>query len=404
VLAASGARAALDQIGDLPRKTRIALFTAQEKVQGVNFQGAVDVLLDFLKDEPDNDHFWIRFFIADYYAHLDNIEEAYKHFERCVELEPRFAQGWLKLGETAYSLERYERAAEAILEGYKLSEPHDQRPELLYYGAASYILAGLPERAIPALETLISGDQGEPRFVRFEWFRAMVSASIEAKELEKGQAAIDKMLKRFPDKPDAWYLAFQYGASTADYTQAAVALTVVGYLRELTRREQIQLGDLYSVVGVPVVASDYYQTAMSDSASAQDIERLASAYIASHENDTALEILAKAVSRESTPRLWSLMGDLRFMRKEYALAYAAFAKCAALEPNQGRPYLMMGYCAMELERYEDAIAQLERAVEFEDLADRATRLLERARRKSAQARANPEEEEDGATTTASSSS
>jgi tetratricopeptide (TPR) repeat protein len=381
--ARAGSEGPIQEIGDLPRNIRITLFSAQEQVQGVNYPGAVKILREFMADNPDNDHFWLRFFLGDYLSHLEKVDEACAELEKCVAMEPRFTEAWLKLGELSYSLERYPRAAEAILEGFELSE--EKRPELLYFGAASYILAQQSEKALPVLEQLLTGEYGEPRL---EWYRAMISASIDAGAIDRGRDAVAGLLEHFGSNPDAWYLAFQFAASIQDYEQAAVALTVTGYLRPLNRQERIQLGDLYSVIDVPVVAGDYYQEAMADSASAREIERLASAHIAAHNQDEALAVLTRAVREEPTARLYSLLGDLQFMRKDYAASYDAFEQCVRMDPQEGRAYLMMGYCAMELERNHDAVDNLERALAFEDVAERAQSLLERARRRIGSERAD----------------
>lgn len=374
--ARAGGKDGVMSMDDLPRDTRMALFEAQQYVQGVNYSGAVNSLEEYLSEHPGEDNFWMRFFLGDYYTHLEEDEKAFDQLEKCVALEPRFAQGWLKLGEVAYSLQRYGRAGEAILRGFDLDE--EKRPELLYFSGASYILAEQPAKALPVLDRLIGGDFGEPRL---EWYRAAISAAIETQELDEGRATVDRMLATFAEDPDAWYLAFQYEASVSDYEQAAVALTVVGYLRPLSRQEQIQLGDLYSAIDIPVVAGEYYRSAVADSASARDVERLASAYIASYNQEDALAVLTRAVREEPTARLYSLLGDLQFMRKDYDASYDAFAQCTRLDAEEGRAFLMMGYCAMELERNEDAVASLERALAFEDVADRAQSLLERARRR-----------------------
>ncbi|MBD3347731.1 MAG: hypothetical protein GF400_00875, partial [Candidatus Eisenbacteria bacterium] len=78
---------------------------------------------------------------------------------------------------------------------------------------------------------------------------------------------------------------------------------------------------------------------------------------------------------EPTPRLWSLLGDLHFMRKDYAESYEAYRQSAAMDTTSGRPLLMMGYCAIQLEKNEDAISALERAVEYPDERGKANQLL-----------------------------
>jgi hypothetical protein len=55
----------------------------------------------------------------------------------------------------------------------------------------------------------------------------------------------------------------------------------------------------------------------------------------------------------------------------------------------------MGYCAMELDRNHDAVASLERALAFDDVADRAQTLLKRARRRLGDERASTDTDDKG---------
>ncbi len=56
----------------------------------------------------------------------------------------------------------------------------------------------------------------------------------------------------------------------------------------------------------------------------------------------------------------------------------AFDACTRMSPGEPRPWMMMGYCALELGRYDDAIGHLARAAESEDYAERAQLLIRRA--------------------------
>jgi Flp pilus assembly protein TadD len=145
-----------------------------------------------------------------------------------------------------------------------------------------------------------------------------------------------------------------------------VALTVVGHLRPLTRQEQLQLGDLYAAIEAPAAAAGYYATATEDTASAGEIERVASAYLASYQSEEALKILEAGIISGPTFRLWSLLGDLHVMENRYALAEAAFRECTRLNPNEPRPHLMLGYCMIEQNRPDDALVELTIAAAAEE--------------------------------------
>lgn len=358
----------------LPRDAKLALFEAQQQLEGGDSDKACEILGKYVRDHAKkDDSFIMRYHYASMLVQVDRREEALAEYEKVVALEPRYDAGWLGLGETAYGLGQFQRAAEALQKGYDVST--DKRPDVLYYSAAARLLAGDAAGAIPTLEALASGQHGE---AKFEWHRGLVSACLQADEPERGRTAVDRMLEKFGNNPDAWYLAFQFSASVSDYHQAAVSLTVVGYLRPLTRQEQLQLGDLYAAIEAPAAAAGYYSAATQDTASAGEIERVASAYLASYQSEEALEVLENGIRGEPTFRLWSLLGDLHVMENRYDQAEKAFAECVRLSPTEARPHLMLGYCMLELNRPDDAIVELTAAAADEEWAERAQMLIRRA--------------------------
>jgi predicted Zn-dependent protease len=364
----------LGSVETLPRDAKLALFEAQQQLEGGNSEKAVETLGKYVRDHAKkDDNYLMRYHYASMLVQVDRREEALAEYEKVVALEPRYDAGWLGLGETAYGLGQYQRAAEALKQGYQTAA--EKRPDVLYYAAAAQLLAGDAAGAAPVLEELTSGTHGEPKF---EWYRGLVSACLQASDPERGRKAVDGMLERFGTSADAWYLAFQFAASTSDYHQAAVALTVVGYLRPLTRQEQLQLGDLYAAVEAPAAAAGYYSAATQDTASASEIERVASAYLASYQSAEALKVLEQGLQDEPTFRLWSLLGDLHVMENRYDQAQAAFAECVRLSPDEPRPHLMLGYCMLELNRPDDALAHLSIAAADEEWAERAQMLIRRA--------------------------
>jgi tetratricopeptide (TPR) repeat protein len=313
-------------IEDLPRDARLALYEAQQFMDQGKLEQAVLELEQYVADHAKkDDSFLMRYHLASVLVQVDRRDQALAEYEKSVALEPRYGPAWLGLGETAYGLGQYGRAAEALTKGYELSE--EKRPDVLYYAAAAQVLAGDAAGAIPVMEKLTAGTYGEPKF---EWYRGLVSACLQAEDRERGSAAVSSMLATFGTRADAWYLAFQYGASVGDYRQAAIALTVTGYLRPLTKQETLQLGDLYAAIEAPAAAAGYYTAAAGDSASASEVERIASAYLASYETDEALAVLEAGIRTEPTYRLWSLLGDLHVMEKRYTPALLLLITCAVI--------------------------------------------------------------------------
>jgi tetratricopeptide (TPR) repeat protein len=360
----------IDDVSDVPADARLAMFIAQQDRDRGDPDSAVNTLLRFMEDNPDQEHFLLHFHLGSSWAQRGDLEDALEAYQRSVEMEPHFAQGWLNLGELAYNLERYDVAADALIRGYDVSDYKE--PTVLFFSAAALVMDGRSVDAVPVLQRLIAGSN---ETAKLEWHRALIMAYLELEDTENGAVATERMLSQYRLDPDAWRLAFRYYASSGAHDEAAVALTVAGYLRPLSRSEELTLGDLYLAIGVPVQAADYYGSAIADSGSVADLERMASAHLAAYEYDEAFEALNRALTIEPTPRLWSLLGDLHFMRKDYQESYDAYVRCVGIDPEYERAYLMMGYCAMQLEHTENALTALERAAEFPDQAAKANQLI-----------------------------
>jgi tetratricopeptide (TPR) repeat protein len=362
-------------MSEVPRLVRKVLVRATAKARRGEHAEAVVVLSEYLRDNPGEDHYLVHFHLARSYDALEQYEEAREQYAIAVALESRLAAGWFGLGHVNYNLGEYRESGDAFLKSFQT----DARPgpETLYFAAAGYVLSGDYEHAVPLLDELCRGLWGP---ARHDWYAQLASCAIHLEQPELAAPLLEEYLASSPGNDEAWYLVYQFRVGLKDYREAAVALTMVGYLRELSAQEQRTLGDLYNVVGVPALAGRRYAAAMADGAAAEDYERLVSALVASHDLEGALAALREGLETEPTPRLWSLLGDVHYLRRDYAAAAEAFAHVAELDPDSGRPWLMIGYCHIELGNRALAIQHLVAAAKYEDQADLAERLLMRARK------------------------
>lgn len=372
--AAEAAADSLAGYGDISRHGRLALFKAEQLRLAGDREGAVRSLAGWVADNPEDDHYLIEMELGSQLLRLERSEEARVAFRRATQLERRHAESWLSLGELAYQAGDYEEAASALYEGYRLTPTRPQH--LLYAAAAARILAGRQGEALPLLEELI---YERSELAKLEWYRALIAACLETGDKERGARAVEHMLGHYRGQPDAWQLAYQFQVGAGAYRDAAVALTVMGYLRPLSEAEQVQLGNLYTAAGLPALAGAHYAAALADSAGPADFERLASAYLAAHDRPAALATLEQALASQPSARLWSLLGDLHYLDGDYAEAMAAYGRSSALDPESGRVLLMQGFCAFELGRGEEAAGLLEQAAAFPEQAEPAGRLLARLR-------------------------
>jgi tetratricopeptide (TPR) repeat protein len=364
-----------NDMSTVPRLVRKVLVRATAKAARGDHAEAVVLLSEHLRDYPDQDHYLLHYHRGRSYEALSQYEEAREDYAQAVAMESRLAAGWFGLGHVNYNLGAYEESGVAFLKSFQTDERPG--PDTLYFAAAGYMLAGSYEKAAPLLDELCRGLWGEPRH---EWYAQLASCAIHLERPELAEALLAEYLADRPDREEAWYLMYQFRVGLKDYHEAAVALTIVSYLRTLSENELQILGDLYSVIGVPALASERYAATLDAGADAADYERLVSALVAAHDLDAALAALRDGLERESSSRLWSLLGDVHYLRKDYAAAAAAFEQVVELEPDAGRPLLMIGYCHIELGNRGQAIQHLVAAAKHESQADLAERLLVRARK------------------------
>jgi len=357
----SAEQAQLEAGDDLSSRARRALFRARARQDEGEFAAAATIMTTWLDGDPDREHHLLRFNLAVSDFGLERIGEARVNLERAVALAPRYGRAWLRLGEAAYELEEFGQAGQAFVQAYDLSPDHP--PAILYYAGVSLLSGGQPG---PALDNLARLIDTHPAAAGLDWYQALLAAAAAAEQPARAMPYLDKMLAEQADTAEAWELAYRFHAGRADYEQAAVHLTIAGHLRELSRRELIQLGDLYAVIGVSLQAARYYEQAFTAATepTAAEYRKLATAWLVAHEVDAARATLQTALAARPTAALWALQGDLEYGAENYTVSLAAFTHSTELNPNFGRGYLMMGYCAWELGRQAAARRHLDRAADF----------------------------------------
>jgi tetratricopeptide (TPR) repeat protein len=373
-------QAAIESGEDLSARGKKALFRAQSRQKEGDFEGAARIMTEFLAGQPDRDHPLLLFNLALSHFAMDRDSLAYGDLSRAVKIAPRYGRGWLRLGEAAYHLGKYAEAGEAFTRAYDLSP--EKTPEVLYYAGVSLLTGKKAARALAALEKLLTEHR---EGADLEWYQALFSAGGETGLAARVAPLLDNLLADQAADPRAWELAYQFAASREDYRTAAVCLTITGYLRPLTRAETVQLGDIYAVISVPLQAARYYENAMAMPGSGDDVEagrarefeRLASAWLAAHDHEKARTTLQEAIGEKETVGLWSLLGDLNYLDEDFEGALKAFGRACELDPGFGRGWLMMGYCAIELDLPGEARRHLDKAASFPGQEAGARSLLGR---------------------------
>ena len=346
------------------------VYDAQQLMEKKDYLKAQGCLKEFIEKHPEKPHYLVEFTLANTLALADKNREALQHYRATVSLYPNFAAAWQNMGKIYFDLKQYDEAGDCLLKGYEHNEKKE--PSLLYYAAVSYIMAKKETKALPHLEYLVSGEIGAPKT---EWLEALLNVYMDLKLKEKAFAVVRRLIDENGDNPRWWKILAQLHLQQSDYKPAVAALTVHSYLTFLTKQDIMLLGDLNNAIGVPLKAAKYYEKALNLSNNVGDYEKLASAYIGAHRPAKAIEVLDRALEKKPTSKLWFMMGHVLYEEENFDKAYNAFNQSARIDPKSGRAYLMMGYCALQMDKKETARSAFQKACRFPRQEKTAKRLL-----------------------------
>jgi tetratricopeptide (TPR) repeat protein len=300
-------------------------------------------------------------------------KQALSHYEACAELYPNHAPIWQNIGKICFDLKQYEKAGDCLLKAYEAD--NKKNSPALYHVAVSYIMAGKEKKALPHLVYLSSGQAGPPKI---EWLEAMLKVYMDLQLNEKTFELINRLLDKNGNHPRWWKILAQFYLQQNDYKNALAALTIHSYLTPVNREDMVLLGDLASTVGVPLKAGAYYKKALSLSNRPADYEKLASAYLAAYKPAKAKQVLTMALEKKPESGLWFMMGQVLYQEENFDKAYHAFDQSARLDPGNGEAYLMMGYCALRIDRKDSARSAFQKACRFSKQRKMAEELLRQA--------------------------
>lgn len=361
LIGAAGAKA--DESGDIqwntvPEKTKIALYEAQQAMAKNDFAGAIELLLKFQKKRPECNHFLVEFNIGTAHGFLGQSDKAIEHLEKALSLEKNYAPLWMNLGKLYYQQKEYEKAGAALEQGFLLSPKKD--PDVLFMAMAAFYQANNLSKTIELGRELLFTYQWE----KHDIVGILASAYIADGNLPEAIGMIKKLTARVPDNDSYWKLIAQAYFKNQQFRDATIAYEIYGYLKDLSRDELMIMGDLFTMIGVPQRAAQYYEEALKNGGSAEEYDKLSIAYYCAYDFDKAIEAVDHAISRQESPERLLLKAQLYYVQDRYGEAQQYYVQAAQHMSNDGHEWLMAGYCAMRKGNVQLAKDLLRKASEF----------------------------------------
>lgn len=354
----------------LPADVQRTVYEAGQAMNAKKYSQAENILQRHRSAHADAPHYLVEFTLGNALAMQEKTAAALKHYTISAQLRPDFAPAWQNIGKSAHDLGDYSRCATALAKTYELTGKKEHG--LLFNAAASHIMAGENKKALPLLERLGSGAAGTPRQ---EWMEALVKVCLDLGLEKKAAKAVQGMVERHENDPRWWKLLAQLHTRQNEYKKGLAAWEIYATLASPSTEEVVLMGDLYSAVGVPSKAAHQYERALPHKSCPVLREKLAEAHLAAHDPAKAVAAAKAALGKKETARLWQIMGRAYFELGQFKNAYDAFTHSARLDPEDGRPHIMRGYCALRLHNKGMAQTALEKARQFKSSRAQAEQLL-----------------------------
>lgn len=393
---------------------KAAILSSQDKNQE-----ALDVLVRFnAKKEGVNakkaqskgyTHPYIYFSMGNCQLMMGKTNEAAASYRNALKGAPQFSEAWLNLGKCLYDLEKMEDAGKAFLKGYESQQQPE--PLFLFYCAACYASAGKWDRSYGLFQRLL---RNHPQGIKLEWKETLVQVLLT---LEKNKEALPFIVelseKTTGKKQRQWreIRLYQYmamgmedkalsyarhltGVDTVEptwwkalahlymqknrYKEGLSAFLAYSFLVPLSEQETELMADLHMAVGVPAQAATYYETLLKDHIDPDVLKKLVQADMQVYDRDKALSLLDTAEKERGSSLpcdLAMLKGELLFEEGLYDKAFSVFEKLGKNDKTKGRAFLMMGYCAWNINDTNEARSAFKKAAEFAPLKKEAEKAL-----------------------------
>lgn len=358
-----------------PLEQRI-LFQARQSMAAKKYLEAQQMLMQFISEKNEQVHYLVFFTLGNALALEGRHDDALSQYRKAAEQNAADADLWLNMGKASYDLQQFGQAAQFMQKAYELMT--DKRPEVLYQAAVCFIQDQEPQQALACLLPICTDGctdgctDDEPKEA---WFEALVDVYLKLEQYPQAVATLQKLLGRPAHRPRWWKLLAHVYMQAHDYTQAAAALKI--YLEMVTpsREELIWLGDLYRLAGVPLKAARQYEKALQSPVAAGDYEKIAAVYLSAHRPDKAVQALNQAIAQKPSARLWHMLGSIQYNQGKYQEAHDAFRRSFEFAQGNGSAALLMGYCALKLDKLQEAAEAFESAARFSPQRTAARKAL-----------------------------
>ena len=263
----------------------------------------------------------------------ENLDSSLDHFEKAVELDslpdqPHFVLMY-QIAQLYYMNERYQDALDRLDLWFCKSPPESIKSAAYVLQASIYVQQKNYIAALKAIETAIAMDENPQE----SWYQIKLAAHYELEQYPQAAETLEIIIIHWPDRKAYWLQLSQiYFKLKQD--ERALAVLALAYRRNMLDKQSdiTYLSSLYSNSDVPYKAAGVLEKGINDGIV------------------------------EPTQYHWTVVADSWYAAEELERSLLAFEKAGSASVD-GKIDLRRGYILIDLERWHDALAALNDAIE-----------------------------------------
>ncbi len=191
------------------------------------------------------------------------------------------------------------------------------------------------------------------------WSILLLSIHLEQKHYRQAIQVLNRLLDLYPHKKKYWMHLTDVHLMLKDYTKALATLKLAYRAVSLEEKDILRLAQLYMYKNIPYSAAELLLSNMQQQtikANASNLELLANSWAMAREHNKELKYLKQAAEMKNDARLYQRCGQILLKLEKWNQAISmlkkALAKGNLKQPQQS--YLLMGIAAYNANKFKTA--------------------------------------------------
>ncbi len=367
--------AAFYQKGLSPAATSL-LFTVQELSRAGKYRLAVQKIEQFNQGRTRDLPPLLGFVAGNLNFQLGNYHKSVNLYCQVVAAAPDFGQALENYGMALLQVEDYKEASRILLQAAeKVPKKSDQ---LKYKAAVAALYAGDYRRArslLVALTATSAETFSSPPPAA--WLKALIQVDWQLSDPQAALIVGERLVDLYPGEISHWRLYGQVAVAAGDWRKALAAYRVLQVEGHITIKERKLMAAIYQQLDLFTDAAEILTKVYSeDEPEAQELKQLVSLYRQIGQTEKALKTLTRLQKLYPDPMNLFMRGEILYAAGRYREAAEIFMALDKIPEENGRQFILAGYCAWNLDDFPAAASSWQQAAKYPAWQKQAQELLQ----------------------------